>query len=221
MLIDEVYQLVNYIANKEGRGYIPPAKFNLCARQSQLEFLSVRIGNLKALSRSGHAPFGYKSNRRVDVDLRPFVYGPITIPIDNQGNFVYPYGYIWPDAIHKSDFREIKDIDSDEYPRIKHSSLLAPNADYPIVIFRNPMGFIDPYSIGSFQMSYVKEPVNPVWAYTEMNGEPVFNAGASVDFIISRINFLEITALILEKVGVNLDKTELINYSQLKQNQGS
>lgn len=220
-MINEVFQLVNYIANKENRGYIPPAKFNLCAKIAQLEFVSIRLGNLKQLSPNGSAPFGYKSNRRVDIDLRSFVYGPIQISINSNGNFNYPYGFIWPDAVHKNDFTEIRDIDSDEYPRIKKSTFLAPSNDYPIVIYRAPYGFIDPHTIGSFQMSYVKYPADPFWAYTEVNGDPVYNAAASTDFTVGQINFLEIVALILEKVGVSLDKSELLAYAQLKQQQGS
>jgi hypothetical protein len=221
MLIDDVFQLINLIADKESRGYIPPAKFNLAARSAQLEFISIRLGNLKQLTPYGVPQFGYKSHRRVDVDLRPFVYGPETIPINNQGNFYYPYGYIWPDAIHKTDFRPITELDSDEYPHLKGHTFKGPSADYPIVIHRNPYGFIDPYAIGSFMMSYVKHPPNPVWAYTSPNGNPIFNSGASVDFLVPQINYLELVALILEKVGISLSHNDLVNYSQLKQQQGS
>jgi hypothetical protein len=221
MIIDEVYKLVNFVADKNGRGYVPPARFNLLAKIAQLEFISIRLGNIKALNERGVPPFGYKSNRRIDVDLRPFVYGPETISITNQGNFVYPYGFMWPDAWHKNDFSVIEEIDSDEYPRVKHSQIYPPTEDFPILIFRNPYGFIDPYSIGSFKMSYVKYPSDPVWGFSVVNNEEVFNEAASVDFTFSPINMLDVTILILEKVGINLDKPQLLQYAQLKQAQGT
>lgn len=221
MFIDEVYQLVKYIADKEGRGYIPPAQFNIFAKACQMEFLSVRLGNIQQIGQSGTPPFGYKANRRINVDLRPFVYGPISIPVNSQGNFDYPYGFIWPDAYYKNDFSRITEVDEDEYAGIKRHRVHPPTEDYPVVIFRNPYGFIDPYSIGSFKMSFVKEPPVPVWGYSVVSGEPVFNPGASTDFAIGRLNFLDIAVLILEKVGMNLGKEMVLQYSQIKQQQGS
>lgn len=220
-MINEVFQLVNYITNKEGRGYIPPDKFNSCARAAQLEFLSIRLGNLKDLSPYGVPSFGYKSNRRVDADVRPFVYGPVQISIQPNGNFIYPYGFIYPDAFHKNDFSPITEIDSDQYPNLKRSTYKAPNAEYPVVIFRNPFGFVDPYNIGSFQMSYVRFPPNPIWGFTVVSGEPVFNEATSVEFTVPEINTNEIVASILEKVGVNLSKGDVYNYAQTKLQQGS
>lgn len=220
-MIDEVYQLVNFICDKNGRGYIPPAKFNLLAKQCQLEFISSRLGNIKQLNQRGVAPFGYKSNRRIDIDLRPLVYGPETIPINNRGNFTYPYNFMWPDAWHKNDFTEINEIESDEYPFVKKNSIITPNEDYPVIIFRNPYGFIDPYTIGSFQLSYVRYPDDPVWGYDLINDNAVYNGAKSVDFTIRNISMMDITALIVEKVGINLKAGDLAQYAMLKQQQGT
>lgn len=221
MLIDEVYQLVNFIADKNGRGYIAPGQFNLLAKQCQLEFLSSRLGNIKQQNERGVPPYGNKSSRRISVDVRPFVYGPEIIPINNQGNFNYPYGFMWPDAWSKLDFSEITEIDEDEYPFIKKSAVIPPTADYPVMILRNPYGFIDPYSIGSFLLTYVKYPVTPVWAFSEVNDAPVFNPSASTDFTLRDISMMDITALILEKIGLFLDKDQILQYSFAKQTQGT
>jgi hypothetical protein len=217
MIINEVRELVNYVADKKGRGYLSPAEFNLLAYSCQLEFLTSRLGAAK----TPDAPFGYKSNRRVITDLRPFVYGPETIPLMPSGNFMYPYGFMWPDSWHKNDFSEITEIQSDEYPRLKHSVIHPPTEDYPVLIFRNPYGFVDPYSINEFQLSYVKTPSRPVWAYDIVNSEPVWNEANSTDFTLTEISFFEICMMILEKVGINLDKGQLVQYSQVKQQQGS
>jgi len=221
-MINEVFELVNYIADKNGRGYIPPASFSLTAKLCQLEFLTSRLGNLKTLGPNGVPPFGYKSTRRDSIDLLPFLYGPVTIPIEaGTGNFAYPYGFMWPDAWHKNDFSKITQIETDEYPAVKNSVIHPPTSDYPILIFRNPYGFVDPYSIGTFQMSYIKMPPDPVWGYDVVNDVPVYNASLSTDFVLRDVSFMDITMLILEKVGINLDKLTLTAYAQTKQAQGS
>ena len=214
-MIDEVYSLVNYISDKNGRGYIPPAKFNLLAKTCQLEFISTRLGNLR-----NPVP-GYKSNRRVDTDLRPFLYGPISVPIRSNGDFTYPDGFMWQDSWQKLDFSPITDIQSDQYPAIKKSVIIPPTEDNPIIIFNNPYGFIDPYSIGSFLFSYVKYPDDPVWGYDVVNDEPVYNPNTSVDFKLGIISMMDITALILEKVGMNLNKDSILSYAVQKQIQGT
>lgn len=222
MTIDEVYQLVNYVANKNQSGNtFKPAQFNLLAKVAQLEFISKRLGNTKALNPAGTPSFGYKSNRKVDEDLRPLVYGPITIPVTvNTGVFSYPDRYMWPDAVHKNDFNPITEVDSDEYPFVKNSTFQSPTEDYPIVIYRNPYGFIDPYSIGSFGMSYVKAPPDPIWGYSDVNNAPVYNPATSVGLSVNPYTnaHLEICLIILQKVGVNLDMATLMQYAAGKEN---
>jgi hypothetical protein len=221
MTIDECYRLVNYVTNKEISGNtFKPADFNLMAKMAQLEFINKRLGNIKAIDpRSGTPPFGYKSTRKVDIDLRPLVYGPITIPINTSGNFNYPAGFIWPDAFHKTDFKPITEVDSDEYPHVKHSTFEPPTTDYPVLIFRNPYGFIDPYNIGNFAMSYVKTPPDPIWGYTEQSGNSVYDPGSSQDFTVNPYTnaHYEICCIILAHVGINLSVDQLVGFAKMKE----
>ncbi len=220
MTINEVFQFVNYVANKSQSGNtFTPAQFNIAAKLAQLEFISKRLGNIKQLTQSGIPSFGYKSTRKVDEDLRPLVYGPITIPIASSGLFNYPPGYMWPDAVHKTDFRQIHEVDSDEYPTVKHSSIYPPTSDYPVIVHRGAYGFIDPYSIGNFAMSYVKAPADPVFGYTVVNDEAVYNPATSVDFSVNPYTsaHLEICMIILQSVGVSLDMAQLTAYAKMKE----
>lgn len=221
MLIDQVYQLVQYVSNKEQRGNITPAQFDVMARAAQLEFISKRVGNIKIINERGVPAFGYESTWRIHEDLRPMIYGPITIPIMPGGSFSYPYGYVWVDAVHKNDFAEIKRITADQYPRIKHSHIFPPTEDYPIMIMRNPYGFIDPYSIGSFQMSYLKSPREPHWGFVVINDVPVFDMGISVDFEVPMICCNELAMIILQHVGINLDAMQITQYAQTKEMTGT
>lgn len=214
MNINEVYTLCNYVANKELAGNtFKPAQFNLLAKVAQLDFINKRLGNLKTLGPQGTPPFGYRSVRKVHEDIRPLVVGPLTINITpNTGLFMYPYGYIWPDAIHKNDFSQIFEVAPDEYPRVKHNTVYPPTSDYPVVVHRGAYGFIDPYTIGSFAMSFVQAPPEPVWGYTEINGVEVWNPTTSVDFQVNPYTnaHLEICCIILQYVGVNLSVPQLV-----------
>lgn len=220
MVIDRIYQLVQYICNKEQRGDLPPAKFNLLVWMAQLEFITKRVGNLNIINERGVPQIGYESTWRIHEDLRPMVYGPEIIPIAPSGNFYYPYGYIWPDAVHKTDFTPIKRITADQYPHIKRSRIIPPTESYPIAIFRHPYGFIDPYSIGSFAMSYLKTPPVPVWGYGMINNRPVFDANTSVDVQVPPTCIQELTMMILQHVGINLDAAAISQYALTKESTG-
>lgn len=221
MIINRVFELVQFVANVEQRGNISPAQFNTLAEMAQLEYISKRVGNIKILNERGVPIFGYESTWRIHEDLRPMVYQEV-IPIAPGGNFNYPYGYIWPDAIHKNDFTPIRRITADQYPSIKKSVIKPPTSDYPVVIMRNPYGFIDPYQIGSFTMSYLKTPPIPVWGYGLVgdSDRPVFDANKSVDFSVPTMAMNEIALIILQHVGINLSETQLTSYALGKEAAG-
>jgi hypothetical protein len=221
MNINEAYTLCNYICNKNQTGNtFNPEQFNLVAKVAQLDFISKRLGNLKTLNQ-GVPPFGYKSNRKVDEDLRPLVTGPLPISIEyGTGLFMYPYGYMWPDSVHKQDFSRIYEVGSDQYPTVKHSTVIPPSSDYPVVVHRGVYGFIDPYTIGTFAMSYVKSPPEPRWGYTMNGNTPVWNPTTSVDFAVNPYTnaHFEIVLGMLSMVGVNLQMADLISaWSEMKE----
>lgn len=221
MFIDRVYQLVQFVSNKEQRGEITPSQFNVLAEMAQREFVSRRLGNLKQIDRSGLPLYGYEQSWRVHEELQPLILGPLDIPVAPSGNFAYPYGYIHVDSISKSDFRKITRITNDQYPQIKHSRVLPPAPDYPIAIFRHPYGFIDPYSIGAIKMTYLSHPPTPIWGYQVINESPVFDVHASVDFSIDPINSNELAMIILAHVGINLDTAQITQYALTKEAAGT
>lgn len=223
MIIDRVFSLVKIVSNKEQRGDITPARFNVLAEMAQLEYMSKRVGNLNRISDRTGTPkfeFGYDANWRIHEDLRPMIAGPETIPLDGQGNFNYPYGYIWPDAVHKIDMTPIKRITQDQYPHIKRSAIIAPSSDYPVVIFRGQYGFVDPYQIGSISMSYLKVPPLPVWGYGVVNNEPVFDANLSTDFSVPPMAANEIALIILQHLGIYLSSAEISAFAASKESSG-
>lgn len=222
LTIDSIYKLVLFATNKEQRGDIPPAKFNNLAVIAQMEVISELLGNNEALNERGVPPYGYRANRKTNESLRPLLKGPETINIRTSGEFDYPYGFIWPDAFSKSDFNPITELQEDEYPFRKHSHITPPTSDYPVLLFRNPYGFIDPYNIGTFKLSYLQRPPDPNWAFTVVNDEPIYNHGASVQFTLSEdFALIRIAMKILQYVGVNLDAAQVAELAILKEGKGT
>ena len=42
MTIDEVYRFIQFIANKDQRGFIKPSEFNLAATRAQLDVIEIK-----------------------------------------------------------------------------------------------------------------------------------------------------------------------------------
>lgn len=217
MSIDEIFRTVKFIINKENRGSLRPSDFNLMMKNAQIEFISKRLGNIKMLDDHGLPMFGFRSNRKVSEDLRTLVTDPTTIAVDTYGKFTYPPGYMWPDVVHKLDFTPITVIESDEYPAIKKSAITPPDLNYPVCVMRHPKGFIDPYQIGSFQMSYVKMPADPVWAFSISNNTEVYNAGASVNLELPDRTHPEVIMIALQGIGINLSAMEVTQFASMKE----
>lgn len=141
--------------------------------------------------------------------------------VARNGAFSYPSGMLWPDAVHKLDWSPIKLADTDEYLMIKGSHLHPPSTEFPVCIFRNPKGYVDPINISNFRMSYLAMPADPYWAYVITNSEAVYTASGSVNFALHELAHQWICQVILAAVGVNLDATTVAQYALLKEKEGT
>lgn len=220
MTIDQAFRFCLYVINKEQRGSLDAAQFNLLAPICQLEVMSILLGNEENLNERGVPPYGYKFNRKIDTYLQPLIIGPVTVNVDSSGNWDYPEGFIWPDSVHKTDYMRIKIVDSDQYPDIKKSEIHPPTSDYPVIVLRNPQGYCDPVNLGSFRMSYLKRPDDPYWAFVVVNDVEVYTGSGSVNFQLHELAHLKICGKILEKVGVNLSEAMITQYAMEKDQRG-
>lgn len=218
MTIDQAFRLCLYVIDKEMRGSLTGNQFNLLAPIAQLEVMSELLGNEELLNERGVPPYGYNFNRKIDTYLRPLVIGPVTVTVDSSGNWTYPENFIWPDAVHKADYTPIRIVDADQFPDVKINTIHPPTAEYPVLVLRNPQGYCDPITLGSFKMSYLRKPDDPYWAYTVSNDEEVYTGSGSVDFQLHYLAHPRIVRNILSKVGVNLSALEITAYAE-SQNQ--
>jgi len=198
--VDKVFQFVQFVANKESRGWISPAEFNLAAELAQLEAYSKREAVFIA-------------SKKILNDLRPFVKMSGTIT-PSSGLCAYPsdlrhFNNAWMD----SDYQEIKEVTQAELPYLMKSEVCPPSASYPAGVQRDTGFQLYPVSISAdIRMEYIAGPDAPEWAYTLTSNRPVYASGSSTDFGFDEVLFMEIAALCLLHVGLNLDKESVAQY---------
>jgi len=124
---------------------------------------------------------------------------------------------------------EIERIQRDYFYNIDRSELTAPSENYPVYLYEEYSGgkviAVKPETItnttGSVKVSFLRKPVNPVWAYTIGNlGQYIYapsSTGAgtipttgSVDFEISSNNQTEVILEILKYAGVVIRDPQIV-----------
>lgn len=196
--IDKLYRFVQFVSNKQLRGWISPDEINLASEIAQLSLYSEKEAIFMVTKKIGAdmKPFTKKSG-----DLTPSG-GKVTYPTDFR-HFITLYD--------KATYKRYTEITQSELPDIMTSTIVTPTSTYPIVVARDDGAYIYPSNLNSTViMEYLAKPTTvPTWGYTMSNGRPVHNSGADVDFVFDEVLFKEISNRVLQYVGLNLKDTEL------------
>jgi len=198
--VDKVYRFVQFVANKESRGWIDPEEFNINAE----------LANIVAFSKREAV---FIQSKKILNDLRPFIkLSPAITPA--TGLCAYPsdlrhFTSGWMDA----DFEPITELTGAELGKAMISTIVLPTAAYPAGVQRDTGLQLYPTSISAdIRMEYIASPTAPEWGYTVVGERPVYAVGSSTQFQFDEVMFLEIAMLILSNCGVNLGMENVAQY---------
>jgi hypothetical protein len=202
MTIDEVYRFIQFIANKDQRGFIKPSEFNLAATRAQLDVIEEKFKERN-------------SHKNLD-DLAPVVnVGTLAY---SSPSWTYPAGFLHFVSLEiGGNAVELIGLEKLQY-RVD-SSIVSPSQTYPLAVMINS-GFkiynngSTPASSGTVTMSYIKEPTAPKWTYTIVNGAPVYNGSAAdaQGLTLPSSTHKDICHKIAEYVGVSLRDEDVVTF---------
>lgn len=219
MTIDAAYQLVNLVINKRQQGYITPDQFNNVAPTMQLSLINDRIGNAKKYRPGYPIPaVGFGLNQKTREELRPLLIKPTATAV-TAGVATIPADYLYYDTVTAGGYN-VQEVQDDELAELNNSLIKPPTTRFPKMTIHSNGINIFPTSITTINLSYLRKPVTPVWGYTTVNDEPVYNAGTSQDFETSSTTHLEICNMILSTFGMSLNLSELVQYAEMGVQQG-
>jgi len=206
--VDKVYRFVQFVSNKESRGWIDPEEFNVNAE----------LANIVAYSKREAV---FLQTKKILNDLRPFMkVSPAITPA--TGLCAYPadlrhFTSGWMDA----DFEPITELVQAELGKVMTSTIIAPTASYPAGVQRDTGFQLYPTTISAdIRMEYLASPAAPEWGYTIVSSRPVYASGSSTDFQFDEVMFLEIAMLILSNCGINLGMENVAQYGMAFNKQG-
>lgn len=236
MNIDSVFKLVTFISNKEQSGVISPSEFNLLAERAQMQVFREDYGLPEEYQVSHPIPKkAFQITQNITDDLMIFIF-KTNLFLKKDGTVNLPGDYIHYTSIRHSVFDkdkktkeiDVQVIDDDKIGYVLNSSIVAPTIKDAVCSFygRKSNGTSEKYleifpkEIQKLIFTYLRKPVTPKWAFSIVNGRPVYNPGDSVDFEYPDIEHNRIVIRILSFVGINLREGQLQQYTQTKEVQG-
>jgi len=199
--VDKVFQFVQFVANKESRGWVSPEEFNVTAELAQIAVYS----RLEAM---------FLAHKKVHNDMRPFLKDE---SVSHGGSFhAFPSNFRQLIGALDASGTEIKEWTQAEYLSNKNSTIIAPTTSYPFCVVRDDGIYVYPDTITTnIVVEFIAglDSANPPeWAYTTVSGRPVYASGSSTDFEFEDNLFLEISSYILMNMGMNLNQEQVTQY---------
>lgn len=225
--IDEVYKFIQYLSKKTQSGNLTPDGFNTSIKRALYEWT---IGKLGGTNDQGKLSF--EQTKRVSDDLSFLIVRNDYTPVSPDGKLPFPSDYLYLSSARYKYKTLSDDGTTTEYVERKIDQLregeIASASDSQIFgprLKAGKMAFITEYAgyfkiypsnIGQIIITYLREPITPKWAFTLVNGRPVYDPANSVDLECYEISVNEIVFIMCSYLGINLREAELIQYSEMK-----
>jgi peroxiredoxin len=233
VIVDNVYQKVLALANKEQRGYVTPQEFNLLADKAQNEIFQNYFHSVKMSVRKPNNQAVYADEvERIEEKLQPFyvstnAQNTSTASLDLPGTM---HRLISVEAISaaRGTGKKLTPLNKSEIAYTENNpltkatlarSVFVREASGNITIFPAPStatynvdtsipadGVLD---AESFQINYYRVPSAPNWGYVVSNEEALYNANASTHFELHASEEENLVSRILMLAGVVIQKPEI------------
>lgn len=194
-MINEVYNLVQELLDKNGYGVLSPVRFMLFAQNSQVKLLMNAIEKTRKDRLKSKTQFDDTSLKVMESIMEVFTESYRPSRYFNGSLHEYhsiPDDFmIWGEASLDHSNTVIEKIESSKKSSILRNGILKPTVDVPYCYIEGSKLYILPDSIGvinnegsdevfdEVSMTYIRYPKNPVWTYYLVDGEPYFNESDS------------------------------------------
>lgn len=214
MNVNTIYELCQFIINKEQSGYLAPDDFNRIMNQAQLSYMSWLLGTFQNyIPGRPVARVELGQNAVVRDRLAPSIYN-FNLSVDATGFSPYPGDFLQADAMWSIyGYDRVRWSDQARWYAF-YNSRIDPVANFPIYRLDDTGFVFAPENLGAAKLSYVRNPPNISWAYTlDGNGLPVYDSVNSVDPIWDDLSIWDIVSRALDMVGVNLQAPQVAQYA--------
>jgi hypothetical protein len=218
--IDDVYQTVLALANKEQRGYITPQEFNLFANQAQMEIFEQYFYDENQINKISGNQTEYSDmitllNEKISI----FKYGPKTLNYNgidfSLPKNIYRLGTVFYSPTYSLlQSVELEEIEFNELLDHTHSPLVKPSLSRPVYIRRGESIVVYPQGIIlGIQASWIRIPKKVQWGYFVLEDKALYdgNPEKTTNFELHLSDKTELIYKILRLAGVSIQKEDILN----------
>ena len=210
--VDNVYQKVLALANKEQRGYITPQEFNLFADQAQMEIFEQYFYDLNQQRRLVGNNTKYADvNDILEEKISTFKVTDTIIGLVDGYNIDQENIYRLINLKHGPS-TIVEEVRREDWEIIQASPLTRSTSDKPLWYRADGKIFINSEKwVPSLEVSlqYIKKPQKPSWGYVVVNDKPLYSSNASIDFELHPSEESELVYRILAFAGIAIEKPQL------------
>jgi len=218
MTVEELRVFIYAIANKDQTGDMPtPAEYNSYLARANEDLFRYQYG----LREQRNNVFYQNSQDSTDFFNKFITAQPINATL--PGIFTIPSNYVHASSmahVHDGARRSITILNEDEWNASINNPVTPPTAKYAIASFIQGLIRVMPASISQVELSYIRRPVTPVWGFTIVNDEAVYNPATSVQIEYEDIYHIDMARIILSYMGITFRDADLLQYAEIGKQAG-
>lgn len=215
------YSIVQQIANKNNGAYMSPSEFNdlynLSQKQYQHELIETVIGwdaNRKRIKLPA------ANMQQAKQKLAPFIVVGESVAVPGDGHLPKPSDLV--DILSMRTTDDAQRIWRVEEDRIAShvSSTIDPIASNPIYTEKDIYYKVFPITIGAINWEYVRTAPDVLYAFTTVNGRPIYDVSSSVQGLFGDLECNDIMIRVLFMFGISIQAQNLTGYFNEVKNNG-
>lgn len=221
--INDIYELLQFVCNKNQRGYISPGEFNRAINAVSMQLFKEKIGLPEEYQLGRPIPrvaLGITLKNLEDVD--PFIKevemtGATTTGWVKPADFVYPVSMYSVQALGR---KSIDLVGHQELNDALASTVFQPTTEYPIAASVAGKIKVYPVNTPACHVTFLRMPQGILWAGTLVSGRLVYDEATSTQPEWPQATWNELFTRCLSLFGVNLKAQDITQYSVMKKQEG-
>jgi len=217
--VNDVYQRVLALANKEQRGFISPMKYNLYANQAQLDIFEQYFYDIGQFGRRKGNQTMYADpidilEEKIEIFHKGQTLGDGTSNVFNTNDLnheLYRIKHVLFNnaATTPSIGVKVEKTTHDKFQLAIDSPLTSPNLMRPIYYLRGTSIVVNPNTITKIDVNYIKKPEKVVWATVNINDTSLYDQTNSTDFELHPSEETKLVMKILQLAAIEMKDTAL------------
>jgi len=214
--INFIKERVEDLGNKyQAFGYLTPEEFNREIKQAQMDEISEQRLRYEMGTISSDNLDSLKVSDNISVNSS----GVMTKPSDYLFFDSAQYVVFYTDSkgIQKQTIVPIEPVTTNQEADRVSSELNPPNRYFPICVLKDTTIQFHPQTLGNVKLNYLKLPPDPVWGYTTVSGQPVYNSGTSVNVVLPFQLIPNLIRRVCTQLGIQVRQADIVQIMEQQQ----